>query len=123
MSWRDFFYFSKGERMALIILLCLITIAGIILIVTDSPKPESTAETAELPPTSVRQDSTETVATTPPPSSVPTTSTPKQKKETVSERVNRLTSSRPGYTRTEKFAPGTVVELNSADTTDRKSVV
>lgn len=123
MSWRDFFYFSKGERMALIILLCLITIAGIILIVTDSPKPESTAETAELPPTSVRQDSTKTVATTPPPSSsAVTTSTPRQKKETVSERVNRLTSSRPGYTRAEKFTAGTIVELNSADTTTLKKV-
>ena len=121
MSWRDFFYFSKGERMALIILLCLITIAGIILIVTDSPKPEPTAETTELPPTSVRQDSTEAMAT-PQPADTATTSTPKQKKETVSERVNRLTSSRPGYARAEKFATGTIVELNSADTTTLKKV-
>jgi competence ComEA-like helix-hairpin-helix protein len=38
MSWRDFFYFSKGERIGLIILLCLITTAGIILLLNTRPQ-------------------------------------------------------------------------------------
>ncbi|MDR0347890.1 MAG: helix-hairpin-helix domain-containing protein [Tannerella sp.] len=45
------------------------------------------------------------------------------KKESVSERVKRLTSSsRPSYPRVEKFREGTVVELNTADTTMLKKV-
>ncbi len=43
MSWRDFFYFSKGERSGLIVLLCLISIAGILLIWNN--KPESVQDT------------------------------------------------------------------------------
>jgi DNA uptake protein ComE-like DNA-binding protein len=35
MSWHDFFYFSKGERRALIVLLCFISIAGILLVMND----------------------------------------------------------------------------------------
>ena len=35
MSWRDFLYYSKGERRGLIVLLCLITIAGILLLLNN----------------------------------------------------------------------------------------
>lgn len=125
MSWQDFFYFSKGERSALIVLLCLITVAGIILMLTDSSNPEPVGGISETSDKIIRTDSIET-ETVP---ELSTASAPRKQavktskpKETVSERVNRLTSSRPSYTRTEKFDVGTVIELNSADTTILKKV-
>ena len=39
MNWRDLFYFSQGERRALTLLICLISISWIILLLTDN-KPE-----------------------------------------------------------------------------------
>ena len=47
MNWRDFFYFSKGERRALIVLLCLITISWIWLLWSDK-KQASPADTTNL---------------------------------------------------------------------------
>ena len=43
MNWRDLLYFSKGERRALTLLLCLISISWIILFVTDN-KPDYFAD-------------------------------------------------------------------------------
>ncbi|MDR2915868.1 MAG: helix-hairpin-helix domain-containing protein [Tannerella sp.] len=44
-------------------------------------------------------------------------------KESVTERVKRLTSySRPSYPRSEKFTEGTIIELNTADTTVLKKI-
>lgn len=124
MSWRDYFYFSKGERSALIVLLCLIAIAGIILIITDSKNTEIPETKPDI--SQIQQiDSSDIILhkdtlTISQPKSVNKEKT--QKKETVSERVKRLTSSKPAYTRTEKFTAGTIVELNSADTTTLKKV-
>ena len=150
MSWRDFFYFSKGERSGLIVLLCLITIAGILLILND--KQDTVVADSDSKQTSVSQTTTPdktspsqsinapTDGTTPSPSeksSSPTTtgtvkSSPPpvksetkqpEEKESVTERVNRLTSyAHPSYSRQEKFEKGTVVELNTADTTILKKV-
>ena len=140
MSWRDFFYFSKGERSGLIVLLCLITIAGILLILDNKPvssgsqqtnTPASNVQsiadnTSNVPSPTVSSNSNAPEVKTP--ASVETeTATinekPADEKESVSERVNRLTSySRPSYSRVEKFEEGTVVELNTADTTILKKV-
>ena len=126
MSWRDFFYFSKGERKALILLLCLITIAGVILMVTNSPSQESTvpnqvATQQTTPETSVSEDDIhpDTNTSPPPPASAGRTARPN---ESTANRISRLTSSQPSYTRTEKFAAGTIVELNTADTTTLKMI-
>ena len=126
MSWRDFFYFSKGERKALILLLCLITIAGVILMVTNSPLQESTvpnqvATQQTTPETSVSEDDIhpDTNTSPPPPASAGRTTRPN---ESTANRINRLTSSQPSYTRAEKFAAGTIVELNTADTTTLKMI-
>ena len=156
MSWHDFFYFSKGERSGLIVLLCLITIAGILLILNNKPVTftDSTNNTSQVKGlqadeesvsvnTSSKLDSkaskdandlqqpilsktpidnidkSETEAF----SSVGAESKTENKKESVKERVQRLTSySQPSYTRIEKFKEGTVVELNTADTTILKKV-
>jgi DNA uptake protein ComE-like DNA-binding protein len=156
MSWHDFFYFSKGERQALIILLCLITVAGILLILNNKPSDQhnnSLAERTDYNAVGNMQDSVSISSVSsaeqsfvssgknqslPPdkklnysPSVKKTYSAEKtpavtnnDEKETVSERVKRITSySRPSsYTRTEKFEKGTVVELNTADTTILKKV-
>jgi DNA uptake protein ComE-like DNA-binding protein len=152
MSWRDFFYFSKGERRALIILLCLITIAGILLILNNKPGQlnNSVAERTDYNAVENVQDSvnTSSASSVERPfvssdtnrslpkkklnSSTPvrmrsvdgeTSAVAKNKKETISERVERITSySRPSYTRAEKFEKGTVVELNTADTAVLKKV-
>ncbi|MDR2231657.1 MAG: helix-hairpin-helix domain-containing protein [Tannerella sp.] len=47
MSWRDLFYFSKGDRNALIIVLLLIAAGGLLLMLKKSPSTTS----ADLPPT------------------------------------------------------------------------
>jgi DNA uptake protein ComE-like DNA-binding protein len=150
MYWHDFFYFSKGERRALILLLCLITIAGILLIMNEKPAQteKSAVEKTESDAVTANQSSG---ALSPVPDSVAghssassekpsgrsavsrnkpkyttdrKTTVPEKKKETVPERVERIISySRPSsYVRTEKFEKGTLVELNTADTTILKKV-
>ena len=144
MFWRDFFYFSKGERSGLIVLLSIIVVAVTILFITkqkalkneppaivtssQTATPDSLTATAAAAPA---PDSSNPAA----PSASPNRSTTARQpattpssadtKETVRDRVNRLTSpnnSRPSYERVEKYAAGTVVELNTADTTSLKKV-
>jgi DNA uptake protein ComE-like DNA-binding protein len=142
MSWRDFFYFSKGDRNALIVLLLLIVAGGILMMLR---KPPSTSSAALSPTTSVAQPSqptttaplsnqsaTSSAASTSQPStsaSSPsansnssTADRPTNRQETTAERIARITASRTSYPRTEKLAAGTTVELNSADTTTLKKV-
>jgi DNA uptake protein ComE-like DNA-binding protein len=136
MLWNDFFYFSKGERSALIVLLCLIVIAGVLLSLND--KSNSTAESAsdhtvansQIPDSSgvrsaVLSASKSSSSGKAADRAGETSPVVESKKETVSERVTRITSySRPrqSYPRVEKFKKGTVVELNAADTTMLKKV-
>lgn len=183
MSWRDFFYFSKGERLGLIVLLCLVTTAGILLIWNNRPQStddavsentsaggstavhgsgnlQSTDNQSSAAKTSAQSSSksssgssshrntsskkttnsetaspfeknadSETLDKTFPNENMSTAADTKAdadadtEKESVSERVQRMTSyARPSYSRTEKFAEGTVVELNTADTTILKKV-
>ena len=156
MFWRDFFYFSKGERTGLIVLLAIIVIAITLLYVANRPEPADnqtqnmpgSVAPSNTPSPGHETNNAETASslekTTPAGSpektpvstsstgnaSASTASTDKTKpansaknRETVSERVNRLTSyAQPTYTRSEKFAEGTVVELNTADTTTLKKV-
>ena len=126
MSFRDFFYFSKGERTALILLLCLIALGGILLILTDSPLPEPSTTI----PVVAQQTQSETAVSTSDaqPEAISPVGSPvssrqfSTRRETTTERINRLTSSQSSYQRTEKFAAGTIVELNSADTTTLKKI-
>ena len=146
MLWHDFFYFSKGERSGLIILLSIIVIAGTILFLNKTSGPASQDTETQ---TSTGQNSSDNVAfrdssslsVDPAPTSAnarssstsraPSTSgsvsrespSAGKSRESVSERVNRLTSySQPTYVRVEKFTEGTVVELNTADTATLKKV-
>ncbi|MDR0845768.1 MAG: helix-hairpin-helix domain-containing protein [Tannerella sp.] len=128
MAWRDFFYFSREERRAFIVLLSLIVIAGILLILKDFRSPPESAEvmptdsTVVVPQTSAQVPSPSSPEATPPKATSTTARKTEKPSETVSERVKRLTSSRPSYPKTEKFDAGVVVELNTADTTILKKV-
>jgi DNA uptake protein ComE-like DNA-binding protein len=143
MLWHDFFYFSKGERSGLIVLLSLVVIACTILFITRRPDAEVTPQLSPDKPASVDsalfvKEKTDTAAPskmeagsassesakassskkTPEP-----TKAPNKPKESVSQRVDRLTSyAQPTYTRVEKFKEGTTVELNTADTVMLKKV-
>jgi DNA uptake protein ComE-like DNA-binding protein len=130
----------------LIVLLCLITAAGILLIWNDRPAPE---KDSGLKPAMVESRESVHAADSLPPGTVSTQrekpvetakngknnpkrnssgsggekSKPADRKESVADRVERLTSySRPSYPRAEKFREGTVVELNTADTAILKKV-
>lgn len=187
MNWRDWLYFSKGERQGLIVVLCLVTVACILMIrnqktdtasspssqtdtaaqtgavsqtdtasqagtssqsgtsaqtlgaqasVSSSSKPSSRLNTSQLPTSDHSENakfssdkSASTAANDADSVSAElmnnrmVTESVGERKESVSERVQRLTSyGRPSYPRTEKFAEGTVVELNGADTTVLKKV-
>ncbi|MDR2763431.1 MAG: helix-hairpin-helix domain-containing protein [Tannerella sp.] len=126
MEWRDFFYFSKGERQALVVLLVLIIITGMILILrqppASTPEEEVTSPVASESP--APDTSAQAVSTLPEKPSArqqvePRTTT--KRRESISERTQRMTSlNRPQ--RTEKFKPGTTLEINAADTTTLKKI-
>ena len=149
MSWLDLLYFSKGERTGLIVLLTVVVIAVTILFVTRKTEPADNRQvndasnnrnvTEQLAPadtaSSEKGTSSEKGASSEQPVAGKTTvastaGTAVQKapssqntRESTPQRVNRMTSySQPSYTRQEKFEEGTVVELNTADTTTLKKV-
>lgn len=133
MNWRDLLYFSKGERRALILLLCLITASWITLLVTDE-RPMPVAPGTNASPANNQQASPgQPVSTTLNPSERKSTSIRKEtqslpKEKTTSIRdIPRGTYKRDkpaysSYPRTEKFPAGTIVELNTADTTTLKKI-
>ena len=124
-NWRDIFYFSAGERRALILLLCLIAIGCILLIWGDiiyehqHPAPEQVAELTADGHTTDRAS-----YSTPPSDSRPRHAVNRHthRKESMSERVRRLTDRRPRYPHREKLSPGQTLELNAADTTALQKV-
>ncbi|MDR2119350.1 MAG: helix-hairpin-helix domain-containing protein [Tannerella sp.] len=124
MSWYDFFYISSsGDRRALIVLFCLIAVAGGILSLTEALSTgEEEVVAGEVLPDSVR--TSPPAAVTEKPASPPSVSTGRKKaKESVLDQVKRSTANKPpAYARTKKLAAGSVVELNAADTLALKMV-
>ena len=116
MRLKDFCYFSRGERNALLVLLCLLAIMGIVLIQTadeDSPTP------IPVPSTPVQADSLPAAAT----DSLPKTPNRPPEQPTVAMRSAKRPQTWPRLPQrttyrqtTEKFPVGTIVELNQADT-------
>lgn len=122
MGWKDFFYFSKGERRAFTLLLCIITIAFVLLILKDfyTPPPTEPAvtETKTIP---IASDTTQTkqeeIEVKQPERAAARQTAPARKKYTPKPRFNKSAS-----TFAQKYPKGTIVELNSADTTILKKV-
>ena len=157
MAWRDFFYFSKGERSGLIVLLCLITIAGILLLVNNNAAKHIESQTTnvnintnnnvnsrqtqsekinqnndnavDLSEKIQSNDNSSNALPAVNNNSISVSNNSKEtesvnRTESISERVNRLTSTSrtSSYERIEKYEEGTIVELNSADTTILKKI-
>jgi len=126
MSWKDFFYFSKGERRALTLLLFIIALTLLLLVLKDyyipyPQKPQASETIAQSYPgnpvvykTETKKDSI--LPTKPEKERVNQTEPPKAKYTPKP----RFTKS--GSTFSQKFPKGTIVELNSADTTILKKV-
>ncbi len=122
MMWRDILYFSKGERRALIVLLCLITTAFILLVLTDDRPGEGREEAASHPADTIRgsmQIDTTTVIHPGPPAA----NRPAQPSNRFPAKDYKRTQ--PAYAsspQSAKYAAGTVVELNTADSLILKKV-
>ena len=124
MNWKDFLYFSKGERRALTVLLCLIALAWLTLMVSDYVRmPEENLEVAA--------QQTDTIRSPFVANPIRRDSFPLEKERTPPSQ-NRILKTKPereqrkksitSFPRIEKYKEGTVVELNSADTTVLKKV-
>lgn len=125
MNWRDLLYFSKGERRALTLLLSLISISWIILLLTENKPdylPDKNNKVTE--PIQTTQH-----AVTKQPDRIkrqtPTSGTKNnsfRKKKEFHPKEIKNTSERRAFPKTEKYPVGTIVELNTADTTILKKV-
>ena len=122
-DWRDLFYFSKGERRALTLLLFLVTVSGILLVISNrgGEKGDAGADAVEQyivnpdnAPVAMEIDTMQAFLP------LSKTQTSAKKQETATPRT--FQKPRPSFAKTEKFPVGTVVELNTADTTTLKKV-
>ncbi|MDH6356934.1 helix-hairpin-helix domain-containing protein [Parabacteroides sp. PF5-9] len=121
MNWRDFLYFSSGERRALTLLAILIVIAWLLLILTDKQKERTTSSEIIVADTLlVRQNDSLTLE--PDSSTASTQSVLKKVGEVVLRKEMVSPRKKATYPRVEKYPDGTLVELNSADTTMLKKV-
>lgn len=132
MKWRDLLYFSKGERQALTLLLSLIAAAWAAIIYTDY----SRSTTSPAPPTAgIIRDTSQIIRGTARIHTDETPQNPSRKEKKSLPKETRIpsgwnpkrirTESRPHFTsypKVEKYPRGTIVELNSADTTILKKV-
>ena len=121
MRLKDLCYFSKGERNALLVLLCLIALTWVAIIYTaeeDSPTPSPAA------PPIAAVDSLKTAETNrmpieAPASQQPTVAPRSAKPQQTWPRLPRQNSYKQA---SNKFPAGTVIELNQADTLTLKKI-
>lgn len=125
MRWKDFFYFSKGERQALTLLLLLIALTWMGILYTDytRPKESKSAPIITQAADTIRSFSSKKTQTT----IAKASQKPKKKTATTSFRQPKPIHSsarknEPRYKKTEKYPKGTVLELNAADTTALKKI-
>lgn len=116
MKWLDLFYFSKGERRALILLLFLVVGAWITVIFTRKTESGQVAHYISAKDSIINND---TVRLNDRNLNQKTSAFKKERREFYKPWVGPKKEN-SSYTR--KFAKGTVVEINSADTTVLKGV-
>ena len=125
MNWRDLLYFSRGERRALTLLLCLIAASWIILLLTDEKTDYTPVNNNRL---SEPEKTAQNIPVNSPEPEKVKTPTPGRKNNSSREKnkfhsgETKNTSERRTFPKTEKYPVGTVVELNTADTTILKKV-
>lgn len=107
MNWKDYFYFQKRDKVAIILLLILIVMSGGVYIAT---RPITKEEPESL-----------TIETTIKPDSHAETTAQSQYHENkeVKEHIEQKT---PKYPYQEKLKAGETIELNSADTSALKKI-
>lgn len=101
MNWKDYFYFQKRDKLAIILLLILISMSGIIYIITRPSIPKQ-ANISTSNNVSERVDSTNT--------------------QTADRTSNKKNFNKPNYPYQEKLKAGETIELNSADTSNFKMI-
>lgn len=116
MKWLDLFYFSKGERRALILLLFLVAGAWITVVFTRKTESGHMAHYISSKGSIINND---TVRLNDRNLNQKTSAFKKERREFYKPWVGPKKEN-SSYTR--KFAKGTVVEINSADTTVLKGV-
>lgn len=116
MKWLDLFYFSKGERRALILLLFLVVGAWITVVFTRKTESRHMAHYISAKDSIINND------------------TVRSNDRNLNQKTSAFKKERRGFYKpwvgpkkgnssyTRKFAKGTVVEINSADTTVLKGV-
>lgn len=116
MKWLDLFYFSKGERRALILLLFLVVGAWITVVFTRKTESRHMAHYISAKDSIINND------------------TVRLNDRNLNQKTSAFKKERRGFYKpwvgpkkgnssyTRKFAKGTVVEINSADTTVLKGV-
>lgn len=134
MNWKDFFYFSKRERRGILSL--SIFIAGIFVgkwiftpeaISKEQVLVNQMAETPKLT-SAITKTETQTpyprlVSDTKEEKTKPQNKKPEEKRTYYKQEENNTPKQTYNpYPKTEKFEPGTVVELNFADTTELKKI-
>ncbi|MDR1557749.1 MAG: helix-hairpin-helix domain-containing protein [Tannerellaceae bacterium] len=115
MNWRDFLYFSKGERQALILLLVLIAAGSIFLVINDK-KREAVVVAATQPRYIVHPENA------PVPRPIDRAEKPAKPQPVRSNRLPRRKLPGRESVRRDKLPAGSLVELNTADTTTLKKV-
>lgn len=123
MKFSDICYLAQGERISLLVLLSLIVIAWIAIILTDKEE-EQAVETLQLVEVREEQsvensDSVQHVQVQLPRA---VSQTKRSMRAPAVGTWPRLPQKVSNYTRVEKFAVGTVLDLNGADTVALKKV-
>lgn len=111
MSWKDYFYFQRGDKIAIIILLTLIIISGVIYIITKPSPERSDSESVSHLEKEFNEFQSQLTD-----------------KDTVDKYESRiaknedLNDSSHKYLYQEKLKQGKTIELNKADTSELKKI-
>lgn len=121
MIWKDLLYFSRGEKRALCVLVCLIVAAVVILSWSDSRPPgkEKLAEIEKLYPVAASSFSSSTSLSSPGNNSLSSESVTEKKERGRPPVAEKRVFT---YPKTSKYITGTVIELNGADTASLKMI-
>ena len=111
MMWKDFFYFSKRERNGIVVL--LVFISGLFLGKTLFSRVEKSVIMDSLAKTDTIYYPVKAVQ---PEHDLPTSTNQRK------DHQRQYATSKPVYPKTEKYAPGILLNINRADTSELKKI-